>query len=140
MAAPALPMEPWSRSSMTQERLEELVEEDLLRPVTDTVRPEWIAPGVGVDVPNLPAGYVLSFMAFHERGWGFWRVDSCERCLFGTRWSFTTSIPTPFHRQPSSLSSARDIWVSLPTGTSGSTFLRRSTSLRRLMAEVPKRW
>jgi hypothetical protein len=24
----------------------------------------------GVDVSNLPAGYVLSFMAFHERGLG----------------------------------------------------------------------
>jgi hypothetical protein len=24
----------------------------------------------GVDVPNSPAGYVLSFMAFHERGLG----------------------------------------------------------------------
>jgi hypothetical protein len=50
--------------------LEELVVEGLLRPITDTVVPEWIVPGVGVDVPNLPVGYVLSFVAFHERGLG----------------------------------------------------------------------
>jgi hypothetical protein len=25
---------------------------------------------VGVDVPNLPASYVLSFVAFHEQGLG----------------------------------------------------------------------
>jgi hypothetical protein len=63
-------MEPWSRSSLTQERLEELVEEGLLRPVTDVVAPKWITPEEGVDVPNPPAGHVLSFMAFHERGLG----------------------------------------------------------------------
>jgi hypothetical protein len=43
--------------------MEELVEEGLLHPVTDAVALE-----EGVDVPNLPAGYVLSFVAFHERG------------------------------------------------------------------------
>jgi hypothetical protein len=70
MAPPALPVEPWNRSSMTQEKLEELVEEGLLYPVTDIVAPEWIAPGVGVDVLNPLVGYVLSFMVFHERGLG----------------------------------------------------------------------
>jgi hypothetical protein len=55
---------------MTQERLEELVEEGLLYPITDVVAPEWIAPEKGVDVPNPPTGYVLSFVAFHERGLG----------------------------------------------------------------------
>jgi hypothetical protein len=63
-------MEPWSRSSVTQERLEELIEEGLLRPVTSAIALEWITPEEGVDVPNPPAGYVLSFMAFHERGLG----------------------------------------------------------------------
>jgi hypothetical protein len=32
---------------MTQERLEELVEKGLLRPITDVVAPEWIAPEEG---------------------------------------------------------------------------------------------
>jgi hypothetical protein len=55
---------------MTQERLEELVEEGLLHPITDVATPEWITPEEGLDVPNPPMGYVLSFMAFHERGLG----------------------------------------------------------------------
>jgi hypothetical protein len=42
---------------MTQERPDELVEEGLLRPVTDVVAPEWITMEEGVDVPNPPAGY-----------------------------------------------------------------------------------
>jgi hypothetical protein len=67
---PTLPVEPWSRSSVTQEKLEELMEEGFLRPITDAAMPEWIAPGAEVDVPNPPAGYVLSFMAFYERGLG----------------------------------------------------------------------
>jgi hypothetical protein len=66
MATAALPVEPWSRSSVTLERLKELVEEGLLRPITSTVVPEWITLEEGVDVPNAPAGYVLSFVAFHE--------------------------------------------------------------------------
>jgi hypothetical protein len=49
--------------------LEELMEEGLLRPVTNAIVPEWIMPGTGVDVSDPPAGYVLSFMAFHE-----WRL------------------------------------------------------------------
>jgi hypothetical protein len=53
---------------VTQERLEELVEEGLLRPITDIAMPEWIALEEGLDVSNPPAGYVLRFVAFHERG------------------------------------------------------------------------
>jgi hypothetical protein len=70
MATAALLEEPWSHSSVTQERLEELVEEGLLRPITSAVALKWIAPEEGIDVPNLLAGYVLSFMAFHEWGLG----------------------------------------------------------------------
>jgi hypothetical protein len=55
---------------MTQERLEELVEEGLLCPVTSVIAPEWITPEEGVNVPNPPAGYVLSFVVFHEQGLG----------------------------------------------------------------------
>jgi hypothetical protein len=55
---------------VTYEKLEELVEEGILRSVTDVVTPEWIMIGAGVDVPDPPAGYVLNFMAFHERGLG----------------------------------------------------------------------
>jgi hypothetical protein len=70
MAAAALPVEPWSRSFVTQGRLEELIEEGLHRPITSAIAPEWITPDEGTDVPNPSAGYVLSFVAFHERGLG----------------------------------------------------------------------
>jgi hypothetical protein len=46
------------------------MEEGLLRPITNAAALEWIAPWAEVDAPNSPAGYVLSFMAFHERGLG----------------------------------------------------------------------
>jgi hypothetical protein len=55
---------------VTQERLEELVEESLLCPITNATTPEWITPEEGVNVPNPHAGYVLSFVGFHERGLG----------------------------------------------------------------------
>jgi hypothetical protein len=63
-------MEPWSHSFVTQERLEEPVEEGLLRPITDVATPEWITLEEGLNVPNPPAGYVLSFVAFHKQGLG----------------------------------------------------------------------
>jgi hypothetical protein len=50
--------------------LEEPIKEGLLRPITSAIAPEWIALEEGADVLNPPAGYVLSFMAFHERGLG----------------------------------------------------------------------
>jgi hypothetical protein len=55
---------------VTQERLEELIEVGLLCPITSIVAPEWITLEQGVDVPNPPAGYVLSFVEFHERVMG----------------------------------------------------------------------
>jgi hypothetical protein len=63
-------MEHWSRSSVTQEKLEELIEEGLLYPITDAVAPEWIVPEEGIDMLNPSAGYVMSFVAFHEQGLG----------------------------------------------------------------------
>jgi hypothetical protein len=45
--------------------LEELVEDELLRPRTSRSQPEWMAPP-----PAHPEGYVVSFVCFHERGFG----------------------------------------------------------------------
>jgi hypothetical protein len=39
-----LPADDWAASSVTERRLEELVEDGLLRPRTSRSRPEWIAP------------------------------------------------------------------------------------------------
>jgi hypothetical protein len=54
---------------VTASDLEDLVGEGLLRPLTDKQRPEWIPPMGGV-VPSPPPGYIVSFVSFHERGFG----------------------------------------------------------------------
>jgi hypothetical protein len=63
------PRDPWPFSTVTASDLEELVGEGLLRPLTDGQRPEWIPPSGGV-APSPPPGYVVSFISFHERGFG----------------------------------------------------------------------
>jgi hypothetical protein len=54
---------------VTASDLEDLVGEGLLRPLTDEQRPEWIPP-VGGAAPSPPPGYIVSFVSFHERGFG----------------------------------------------------------------------
>jgi hypothetical protein len=61
------PCNPWLFSTVTTEELQGLVSNGLLRPSTDAARPEWIAPG-DEDEPTPPAGYVVSFVSFHEHG------------------------------------------------------------------------
>jgi len=56
----------WLRSNVTAETLLQLVEDGLLRPADDHERPEWIMSDGGDDEPHPPAGYVVSFVAFHE--------------------------------------------------------------------------
>jgi hypothetical protein len=60
-------MDPWGRSSFTEKIALWFIEDGLLRPMMNVARPEWIIPG-NEDEPNPPAGYVISFMHFHERG------------------------------------------------------------------------
>jgi hypothetical protein len=63
------PRDPWPFSTVTAGDLEDLVDEGLLRPLTDKERPEWIPPTGGA-APSPPPGYVVSFISFHERGFG----------------------------------------------------------------------
>jgi hypothetical protein len=63
------PRDPWPFSTVTASDLEELVGEGLLRPLTNGQRPEWIPPTGGV-APSPPPGYVVSFVSFHQRGFG----------------------------------------------------------------------
>src|SRR5688572_14515027 len=63
------PRDPWPFSTVTASDLEDLVGEGLLRPRTDEQRPEWIPP-VGGAAPSPPPGYIVSFVSFHERGFG----------------------------------------------------------------------
>ena len=49
------------------EMLQLLIDDGLLRPVTDPNRPEWIAPS-GEPEPRPRDDYVVSFVSFHEHG------------------------------------------------------------------------
>jgi hypothetical protein len=58
-------MSNWTRSNISREQLLRLVEAGQLPPLTEAI--EWIVP-VSESVPHPPNGYVVSFVAFHERG------------------------------------------------------------------------
>jgi hypothetical protein len=63
------PRDPWPFSTVTPDDLEALVADGLLRPLSGDPQPEWMAPSSGA-APSPPSGYVLSFVSFHERGFG----------------------------------------------------------------------
>jgi hypothetical protein len=58
-------MSNWTRSNVSHEQLLRLVKAGQLLPLTDAV--EWIVPA-DKSMPRPPSGYVVSFVAFHERG------------------------------------------------------------------------
>jgi hypothetical protein len=63
------PRGPWPFSTVTTDDLEALVAEGLLRPLSGGSRPEWMAPPSEA-TPSPSPGYVVSFISFHERGFG----------------------------------------------------------------------
>jgi hypothetical protein len=63
------PRDPWPFSIVTVDDLEALVADGLLRPLSSDPQPEWMVPPSGADLTP-PPGYVLSFVSFHERGFG----------------------------------------------------------------------
>jgi hypothetical protein len=63
-----LPRDPCPFSTVTVDDLEALVADGLLRPLSGDPQPEWMAPPSGA-TPSPSPGYVLSFVSFHE--WGF---------------------------------------------------------------------
>jgi hypothetical protein len=63
------PRDPWPFSTVTVDDLEALVADGLLRPLSGDPQPEWMAPASEAD-PTPPPGYVVSFVSFHERGFG----------------------------------------------------------------------
>jgi hypothetical protein len=58
-------MSNWTRSNVSRDQLLHLVEAGQLPPLTAAV--EWKVPGEE-SVSRPPTGYVISFVAFHERG------------------------------------------------------------------------
>jgi hypothetical protein len=65
-----LPAGAWVRSSVVERKLEELVHDDLLRPRASRSQLEWRVPSSDHREPTPLEGYVVSFIAFHERGLG----------------------------------------------------------------------
>jgi hypothetical protein len=62
------PRDPWPSSIVVVGDLEALVADGLLRPLSGGAQLEWIAPSEAD--PTSPPGYVVSFIPFHERGFG----------------------------------------------------------------------
>jgi hypothetical protein len=62
------PRDLWHSSTVVAKDLEALVADGLLRPLSGGAQPEWMAPSEVV--PSPPPGYVVSFIPFHERGFG----------------------------------------------------------------------
>ena len=58
-------MSNWQRTSTTFAQLERLVAAGMLPVCSEAA--EWLLPGLE-DFPQPPAGYVVSFVTFHERG------------------------------------------------------------------------
>jgi hypothetical protein len=58
-------MSNWTHSNVSHKQLLRLVEAGQLPPLTDAV--EWIIPA-DESMPRPPSGHVVSFVAFHERG------------------------------------------------------------------------
>jgi hypothetical protein len=63
------PRDPWPFSTFTADDLEAFVADGLLRPLSSDSQPEWMVPPSGA-APSPPTRYVLSFVSFHERGFG----------------------------------------------------------------------
>jgi hypothetical protein len=65
-----VPAKVWIRSSVTEKKLQELVGDGLLRPRMSQDLPEWRVPLTNHREPSPLEGYMVSFVAFHERGLG----------------------------------------------------------------------
>jgi hypothetical protein len=63
------PRDPWPFSIVTADDLEDLVAEGLLRPLSVRGSRSGSPPPSGA-APSPPPGYVVSFVSFHERGFG----------------------------------------------------------------------
>jgi hypothetical protein len=108
--SPVLPTDLWIRLSVMEKKLQELVRDGLLHPRTSRDLLEWRVPPTNHREPTPPEGYVVSFIAFHERGLGVLPVDSCGASRIITGWSSIISPPIPSHRPPFLWPSMRGTW------------------------------
>jgi hypothetical protein len=63
------PRDPWPFSTVMVDDLEALVADGLLCPLSGDPQLEWMVP-LSWAAPSPPSGYVLSFVSFHEQGFG----------------------------------------------------------------------
>lgn len=79
-------MDPWSRSSITLGCMAVLIDRGLLSALTAVE--EWRLPYDDHDLSMPLAGYVISFVPFHERG----LAASCHRFLRGLLNYYTVEL------------------------------------------------
>jgi hypothetical protein len=121
------PRDLWPISSITNEDLVALVEAGMLHARFTDPQPKWFASG-DEQMPNPPAGYIVSFTLFHQWDFGV-PVSRFMRALpHYYRVELHNFNPTPSSRRPSSPPSARGTSGSSPTRTCGSTSSVRSPS------------
>jgi hypothetical protein len=103
-----LPADAWAHSSVTERKLEDLVCDGLLRLRASRTQPEWRVSPSDHREPAPPEGYVVSFMDFHERGFGVVASPFMWVLLHYYKVELHTSPPTPSRRAPFSWRSVRD--------------------------------
>jgi hypothetical protein len=112
------PRDPWPFSTVTADDLEAIVADGLLRPLSGDPQPEWMAPPSGA-APSPPPGYVLSFVSFHERGFGVPASRFMRAILHVYGVELHNLSPNSIAQQPSSRRFAKGFWGLPPTGTCG---------------------
>jgi hypothetical protein len=83
-------MSNWSHSNVSREQLLRLVEVGQLPALTDAVK--WRVPG-DESVPRPPKGYVVSFVAFHERDFSI----PADRFIRGVLFEYGLCNTRKFH-------------------------------------------
>jgi hypothetical protein len=102
----------WERSMATTLALNQLVAGGQLAANVDGRPAEWIVPSERERVPNLPYGYIVSFMRFHERGF----TAPASRFLRGLCYHYGVELqnftPNAISQQPRLSASAKVSWGS----------------------------
>jgi hypothetical protein len=124
-----LPHDPWPFSTITVEDLETLVADGLLRPLSDGLQPEWMAPSSEAD-PTPPSGMCSVSSPSTSGGLECQRAASCGRSCTTMEWSCITSTPTISRKRPSSRRFVRVFWGLTLTEICGPISFLRSSSPR----------
>jgi hypothetical protein len=122
-----LPRDPWTSSTVVVGDLEALVADGLLRPLSGGPQPEWMVPSKADPTP--PPGYVVSFIPFHEWGFGVPASRFMRALLHYYGVELHNFNPTPSRKRPSSWRFARVSWGLTSLGSVDSSLLRGALCL-----------